>query len=93
MWLGYFEEFPDSSLKVNPWRTWRSTFAISTATLRVVRFQASAELPNYRSDEVVRHGGKHDWHRNPKTGVSQPVPRHREIKEFLAQNILKKLGH
>jgi hypothetical protein len=22
----------------------------------------------------VRHGGKHDWYRNPATGVSQPVP-------------------
>jgi len=39
-----------------------------------------------------RRGGKHDWYRNPKTGVSQPVPRHREIKEFLAKHILKKLG-
>ncbi len=40
---------------------------------------------------LIRHGGKHDWYRNPKTGVSQPVPRHREIKEFLAKHILKKL--
>jgi predicted RNA binding protein YcfA (HicA-like mRNA interferase family) len=23
--------------------------------------------------ELVRHGGKHDWYRNPNTGVSQPV--------------------
>jgi len=40
---------------------------------------------------LVRHGGKHDWYRKPKTGVAQPVPRHREIKEFLANHILKKL--
>ncbi len=40
---------------------------------------------------LLRHGGKHDWYRNPKTGVSQPLPRHREIKELLARNILKKL--
>jgi predicted RNA binding protein YcfA (HicA-like mRNA interferase family) len=40
---------------------------------------------------LVRHGGKHDWYRNPKTGVSQPIPRHREIKEFLSRHILKKL--
>ena len=39
----------------------------------------------------IRHGGKHDWYRNPKTGVSQPVPRHREIKEFLAAHIMRKL--
>jgi predicted RNA binding protein YcfA (HicA-like mRNA interferase family) len=40
---------------------------------------------------LIRHGGRHDWYRNPTTGVSQPVPRHREIKEFLAKNILRKL--
>jgi len=26
------------------------------------------------------------------SGASQPVPRHREIKEFLAKHILRKLG-
>jgi mRNA interferase HicA len=41
---------------------------------------------------LVRHGGNHDWYRNLRTGVSQPVPRHREIKEFLAKHILKKLA-
>lgn len=40
---------------------------------------------------LVRNGAKHDWYRNPKTGIAQPVPRHREIKEFLAAHILKKL--
>ena len=35
--------------------------------------------------EFVRHGGKHDWYRNPTTGVAQPVPRHREIKAGLAR--------
>jgi hypothetical protein len=40
---------------------------------------------------VIRHGGRHDWYRNPKTDVAQPVPRHREIKEFLAKHILRKL--
>jgi predicted RNA binding protein YcfA (HicA-like mRNA interferase family) len=23
---------------------------------------------------LIRHGGNHDWYRNPKVGVSQPVP-------------------
>ena len=41
---------------------------------------------------LVRHGGKHDWYRNPATGVLQPVPRHREIKEGLARHILKMLA-
>ena len=42
---------------------------------------------------LVRHGGSHDWYRNPVTGVSQPVPRHREIKERLAQHIIKMLSN
>ncbi len=41
---------------------------------------------------LIRHGGRHDWYRNPATGVSQPVPRHREIKEPLARHILRMLG-
>ncbi|MCO5352256.1 MAG: hypothetical protein M9913_15370 [Bryobacteraceae bacterium] len=40
---------------------------------------------------MVRHGGSHDWYRNPKTGWAQAVPRHREINERLALHILKKL--
>ena len=40
---------------------------------------------------LIRHGGKHDWYRNERTGVSQPVPRQREIKDFLAKHILRKL--
>ena len=40
---------------------------------------------------LIRHGGKHDWSQNPQTKVCQPVPRHREIKEFLAHGILRKL--
>lgn len=42
--------------------------------------------------ELVRHGAKHDWYRNPVTGVSQPVPRHREISEPLARRIIRMLG-
>ncbi len=40
---------------------------------------------------LVRHGRRHDWYRNPRTGMSQPVPRHSEINENLAKHILKKL--
>jgi predicted RNA binding protein YcfA (HicA-like mRNA interferase family) len=42
--------------------------------------------------EFVRHGGKHDWYRNPTTKVSQPVPRHREVRDGLARHIIKMLG-
>jgi len=41
---------------------------------------------------LIRHGGKHDWYQNPKTGDAQPVPRHREVKEFLAMHIIRKLN-
>ena len=40
----------------------------------------------------IRHAGTHDWYQNPNTGVSQPVPRHREIKEHLAKHIIKMLS-
>lgn len=39
----------------------------------------------------IRHGGKHDWYQNPNSKVSQPVPRHKEINEYLAKHILKML--
>lgn len=38
---------------------------------------------------LVRHGAKHDWYRNPATGVLQAVPRHREVNEHLARRILR----
>jgi mRNA interferase HicA len=38
---------------------------------------------------LLRHGGKHDWYHNPETKISQPVPRHKEINEYLANHILK----
>ena len=41
--------------------------------------------------ELIRHGGRHDWYRNPITGVAQPVPRHREINEHLTRQIIRLL--
>ena len=40
----------------------------------------------------VRHGADHDWYRNVITGVSQPIPRHREVNEHTARSIIKKLA-
>ena len=40
---------------------------------------------------LLRHGGKHDIFHNPKTGVTQPIPRHKEINELLARKILRDL--
>lgn len=39
----------------------------------------------------LRHGGRHDWYQNPTTKISQPIPRHNEIKDLLAKHILKML--
>ena len=41
--------------------------------------------------QLVRHGAKHDVYHNPKTGATQPIPRHREVNELLARKILRDL--
>jgi mRNA interferase HicA len=41
---------------------------------------------------LIRHGARYDWYSNTKTGVSQPVPRHREIDEHLAKRIILMLS-
>jgi len=40
---------------------------------------------------LERHGAKHDWYRNPVTGMAQAVPRHREINGPLAKRIIRML--
>ena len=40
---------------------------------------------------LKREGSAHSLWINPKTGVVEAVPRHREIKEPLANKIIKKL--
>jgi len=40
---------------------------------------------------LIIHGGRHDWYQNPKTRISQPVPRHNEINDNLAKRIMKML--
>ncbi|MEW6481822.1 MAG: type II toxin-antitoxin system HicA family toxin [bacterium] len=41
---------------------------------------------------LIRPGRRHDWYQNPETKISQPVPRHREIKDQLAKHIIKMLS-
>jgi predicted RNA binding protein YcfA (HicA-like mRNA interferase family) len=41
--------------------------------------------------QLLRHGSKHDIYHNPKTGASQPVPRHKEVNELLAKKIIRDL--
>ena len=40
---------------------------------------------------LKREGSSHSLWINPKTGITEAVPRHTEIKEFLAKKILKRL--
>jgi predicted RNA binding protein YcfA (HicA-like mRNA interferase family) len=40
----------------------------------------------------IRHGANHDWYKNSSTGISEAIPRHREIKEQLAKKIIKNLS-
>lgn len=41
---------------------------------------------------LFRSGAKHDIYINPKTGQKQPIPRHLEIDDALANHIKKYLG-
>lgn len=41
---------------------------------------------------LKREGASHSLWINPQTGVVEAIPRHREIKEFLAKKILKNLN-
>jgi len=40
----------------------------------------------------VRHGSNHDIYMQPKNGNTEPVPRHNEVKEFMARKIIKNLS-
>ena len=41
---------------------------------------------------LVRSRGGHDIYRNVVTGAQQPVPRHREVDEWLARKIIRVLS-
>lgn len=40
----------------------------------------------------VRHGKKHDIYENPRTHEYTQVPRHPDINEYTAKEILKKMS-
>jgi len=39
-----------------------------------------------------REGGNHTIYENPSQNLSSSIPRHREIKDFLAKKICRDLG-
>jgi predicted RNA binding protein YcfA (HicA-like mRNA interferase family) len=40
----------------------------------------------------VRHGKKHDVYKQPATKIETTIPRHDEVKELTAKNIIKTLS-
>ncbi len=42
--------------------------------------------------ELLREGGRHSIWKNQQTGDMTAVPRHNEIKEFMARKICRDLG-
>lgn len=40
----------------------------------------------------IREGGNHTIYKNPSNGKMSAIPRHREVKEFLAKKICEDLG-
>jgi hypothetical protein len=40
----------------------------------------------------VKHGKKHDVYKNPRTGIEERIPRHNDINENLAKNIIANLS-
>ena len=40
----------------------------------------------------IRHGKKHDIYENPRTHEYTQIPRHNEINEYTARDIIKKLS-
>jgi hypothetical protein len=40
----------------------------------------------------VKHGKKHDVYKNPRTGITERIPRHSDINELLAIHIIENLS-
>jgi hypothetical protein len=40
----------------------------------------------------VKHGKKHDVYLNPRTGMTERIPRHSDISENLAKQIIRNLS-
>jgi len=50
------------------------------------------QILNQMGVVFVRHGKKHDVYKQPVTKIETTVPRHDEIKEYTARNIIKMLS-
>jgi len=50
------------------------------------------QILNQMGVVFVRHGKKHDVYKQPITNIETTVPRHNDVKEFTAKNIIKTLS-
>jgi predicted RNA binding protein YcfA (HicA-like mRNA interferase family) len=50
------------------------------------------QILNQMGVVFVRHGKKHDVYKQPATNIETTIPRHDEVKEFTAKNIIKTLS-
>jgi predicted RNA binding protein YcfA (HicA-like mRNA interferase family) len=50
------------------------------------------QILNQMGAVFVRHGKKHDIYRQPATNIETTIPRHDDVKEFTAKNIIKTLS-
>lgn len=41
---------------------------------------------------LLREGGSHSLYQNPRTGAKEAIPRHSEIKKYLARSICRNLS-
>jgi len=57
-----------------------------------VKREKVLEKANEYGAKFVRHGKKHDIYENPRTHEYAQIPRHSDINEYTAKDILKKLS-
>jgi predicted RNA binding protein YcfA (HicA-like mRNA interferase family) len=50
------------------------------------------KILNRNGAQFLRHGASHDVYWQPKTGKQEAIPRHTEIKEYVAKSIIKNLS-
>jgi predicted RNA binding protein YcfA (HicA-like mRNA interferase family) len=53
---------------------------------------ALLKILNRKGCVFIKHGKKHDQYMQPKTGKIDQVPRHADISEDTAKNIIKNLS-
>jgi hypothetical protein len=57
-----------------------------------VKREKLPEKVNETGAVFVRHGMKHDVYENPRTHEYTQIPRHSDINEYTAKDIIKKLS-